>query len=299
MRAVANLDNLLEKTSRTFALSIPMLPEPTRRHVSLAYLLFRVADTFEDAARWPRDRRLAALDDLARMLEAQGGEEVAASRWLADAPVEHAGYLELLRETPAVMEAYWAIPAPARVVLRRDLLRTVAGMAGFVRRGDARGNLRLASLRELRDYCYVVAGIVGEMLTELFLLDGESLAPVAPALRRRSRFFGEALQLVNILKDANSDATEGRVYLPDGIDRAVVFSLARHDLGIAAEYVGILQKAGAPDGFVAFTGSPAVLARASLDRLESTTPGAKLSRPEVATLMERMFEDLHAGRPLL
>jgi farnesyl-diphosphate farnesyltransferase len=65
MRAVANLDSLLEKTSRTFALSIPMLPEPTRRHVSLAYLLFRVADTFEDAARWPRDRRLAALDDLA------------------------------------------------------------------------------------------------------------------------------------------------------------------------------------------------------------------------------------------
>ncbi len=299
MRAVANLDNLLEKTSRTFALSIPMLPEPTRRHVALAYLLFRIADTFEDAARWPRDRRLAALDDLALMLESQGGEEAAAGRWLADAPVEHGGYLELLRETPAVMEAYWAIPTPARAVLRRDLLRTVAGMAGFVRRGDARGNLRLASLRELRGYCYVVAGIVGEMLTELFLLDAESLAPFAPGLRRRSRFFGEALQLVNILKDANSDATEGRVYLPDGIGRAQVFALARRDLVIAAEYVGILQKAAAPDGFVAFTGSPAVLARASLDRLESTTPGAKLSRPEVATLMERMFEDLRAGRPLL
>jgi len=58
---MATLDDLLEKTSRTFALSIPMLPEPTRRHVGIAYLLFRIADTFEDAARWPRDRRLAAL----------------------------------------------------------------------------------------------------------------------------------------------------------------------------------------------------------------------------------------------
>ena len=64
-----NLDDLLEKTSRTFALSIPMLPEPTRRHVGIAYLLFRVADTFEDASLWSRARRLAALDDLAQLLK--------------------------------------------------------------------------------------------------------------------------------------------------------------------------------------------------------------------------------------
>jgi farnesyl-diphosphate farnesyltransferase len=296
---MANLDDLLEKTSRTFALSIPMLPEPTRRHVGITYLLFRIADTFEDAARWPRERRLAALDDFARLLETRGGEQAASARWLADAPVAHAGYLELLREAPAVMEAYWAVPTTARAVLRRDLLRTVAGMAGFVRRGDARGNLRLASMRELRDYCYVVAGIVGEMLTELFLLDAESLAPFSARLRRRSRFFGEALQLVNILKDANSDATEGRVYLPPGVDRARVFALARRDLGVAAEYVATLQLAGAPDGFVAFTGSPAVLARASLDHIESRGGGAKITRAEVGALMERMFEDLAAGRPLL
>lgn len=295
---MANLDDLLEKTSRTFALSIPMLPEPTRRHVGIAYLLFRVADTFEDGLLWPRAKRLAALDDLARLLETRGGEKAAAERWLADAPVTHAGYLELLRETPSVMDAYWDLEAPARAVLRRDLLRTVSGMARFVRRGDSKGNLRLASLRELRDYCYVVAGIVGEMLTELFLLESESLAPFASRLRRRSRYFGEALQLVNILKDANSDATEGRVYLPGGIDRSRVFALARRDLEIAAAYVGTLQLAGAPDGFVAFTGSPAVLARASLDRIESTAPGAKITRAEVGALMERMFENLAAGRPL-
>src|SRR5262245_46717174 len=163
---MADLDDLLEKTSRTFALSIPMLPEPTRQHVGIAYLLFRVADTFEDAALWPAVRRLAALADFAKLLEARGGEREAASRWLADPPVAHAGYLELLHETPAVMQSYWRIADPAREVLRRDLVRTVSGMAGFVRRGDEKGNLRLGTLRELRDYCYVVAGIVGEMLTE-------------------------------------------------------------------------------------------------------------------------------------
>ncbi len=296
---MANLDDLLEKTSRTFALSIPMLPEPTRRHVGIAYLLFRVADTFEDAAQWPRAKRIAALAEFAGLLETQGGEPAAAARWLADVPVSHAGYLELLRETPTVMDAYWSMPPSVRAVLRRDVLRTIAGMAGFVRRGDARGNLRLASMRELRDYCYAVAGIVGEMLTELFLLDAAVLAPHAARLRRRARFFGEALQLVNILKDASSDATEGRVYLPAGVSRGSVFALARRDLVVAAAYVATMQRAGAPDGFVAFTGSPAVLARASLDRIESTAPGAKLTRAEVGSLMERMFENLAARRPLL
>lgn len=296
---MANLDDLLEKTSRTFALSIPMLPEPTRRHVGIAYLLFRVADTFEDATHWPRAKRLDSLDDLARLLETSGGEERASERWLVDPPVSHAGYLELLRDSPAVLEAYRGIPDAARAVLRRYLLRTVSGMAGFVRRGDAQGNLRLTSLRELRDYCYIVAGIVGELLTELFLLDAAELAPHASRLRRRSRFFGEALQLVNILKDAGSDASEGRLYLPPDVDRARVLALARRDLAVAAAYVGILQRAGAPDGFLAFTGSPAILARATLDRIESSAEGAKLTRAEVGTLMERMFENLAAGRRLL
>ncbi|HZN55986.1 MAG TPA: squalene/phytoene synthase family protein [Candidatus Polarisedimenticolaceae bacterium] len=296
---MANLDDLLEKTSRTFAVSIPMLPEPTRRHVGLAYLLFRIADTLEDAVRWPRDRRLEGLDAFARLLAARGAEVEIARRWLEDPPVSHAGYLELLRETPGVMEAYWSIPEPAREAIRRDLSRTVMGMGAFVRLGDERGNLRLRSLRELRDYCYAVAGIVGEMLTELFLLDAAALAPQAARLRRRSRFFGEALQLVNILKDSDSDATEGRVYLPRTVDRARVFALARRDLEVAAAYVRILQDAGAPDGFVAFTGSPAVLARASLARIESSAPGAKLTRAEVAALMERMFEALAGGRRLL
>ena len=55
---MADLETLLIATSRTFALAIPLLPEPLRREVTLSYLLFRVADTFEDAASWPRARRV-------------------------------------------------------------------------------------------------------------------------------------------------------------------------------------------------------------------------------------------------
>ena len=55
---MATIEDLLLKTSRTFALSIPMLPEPTRREVGVAYLLFRIADTLEDATLWTPERQV-------------------------------------------------------------------------------------------------------------------------------------------------------------------------------------------------------------------------------------------------
>ena len=168
-------------------------------------------------------------------------------------------------------------------------------MAHIVRRADRDGEFRLAGIPDLRDYCYVVAGIVGEMLTELFLL-GASLAPVAEALRRRAATFGEALQLVNILKDSTADAAEGRTFIPSARDRKLAFELARADLPIAGEYVDHLQRAGAPRGYLGFTALPVRLAWATLDRVEEQGPGSKLTRPEVAALVAAMHADLDAGR---
>jgi farnesyl-diphosphate farnesyltransferase len=52
-----------------------MLPEPTRRHVGIAYLLFRVADTFEDASHWPREMRTKALADFCALLREPSRED--------------------------------------------------------------------------------------------------------------------------------------------------------------------------------------------------------------------------------
>ena len=70
------------------------------------------------------------------------------------------------------------------------------------------------------------------MLTELYLLNRPGLAPVADYMRARSRLFGEGLQLVNILKDADVDDSEGRRYIPRG-QRDDVFALAQSDLQAA------------------------------------------------------------------
>jgi farnesyl-diphosphate farnesyltransferase len=313
---MADLDDLLLRTSRTFALSIPRLPEPMRMEVTVAYLLFRIADTFEDAAGWPKARRLEALESFSALVadfdraSADGTDEtlravreraMALSKsWTSgEPPVGHAGYLDLLAASPDVLGAFAELPARARSAVARHTRRTADGMTDFVARHDGTGWLQLRDLDDLRRYCYVVAGIVGEMLTELFLLAEPRLASRTEALTRRAARFGEALQLVNILKDAAADAREGRRYLPEGVDREIVFGLAREDLLVATEYVSTLQQGNASHGLLAFTALPVQLAWGTLERVESEGPGAKLARDEVQGMVADLEQRLVSGEPAL
>jgi farnesyl-diphosphate farnesyltransferase len=295
---MTRLEELLEKTSRTFALSIPVLPEPTRRQVMIAYLLFRIADTFEDAAHWPPGPRVEALRELQGLLSRYSPQEAArlASRWTAAGPSGNAAYGELIAEVPLVLEAFFALEEEAVSSVCAHVLRSAEGMAGFVER-SREGVLVLDDVADLRAYCYAVAGIVGEMLTDLFLLGRSPLAAIAPTLRERAAAFGEALQLVNILKDTATDVAEGRSFLPRSAPRSEVFALARRDLGVAREYTLALQRAGAPRGIVEFCALPAELAWATLEKVEARGPGAKVSRLEVFAIKQRVDRALDRGEP--
>ena len=347
----ADLDQLLEGSSRTFALTIPLLPEPTRREVTVAYLLFRLADTLEDGEAWSRDRRtrgLRALEGLLVQAQAEA-QEAAAQAALAtpgapaeqvldealneapgeadepldgavarfadelrrDPPTAHAGYLALNHAAPEVFRALRALAPRAREVVLRHLLVTTRGMAeGLEQEGGTAGaaggdGLRLRSLGQLRRYCYLVAGVVGEMLTELFLLDapidpaGESaLAAAAATLRTHARAFGEGLQLTNILKDQGDDAREQRHFVPEAVERRSLFALARQDLADAARYVGALLAARAPEGLVAFTALPVRLALDTLAAVEARGAGAKVSREQLALAMDEVSGMLRGERRL-
>lgn len=294
---MVDLDQHLAATSRTFALSIPQLADPPRREVSVAYLLLRIADTLEDATRWPRRERLDALGRFAALMRqpSQASAAECVRGWLESPPCDHQGYLELLRETPELLAELERFPRARREAVVAHTVRTCEGMARFIEQADEAGNLRLGSLQELQGYCYVVAGIVGELLTDLLVDVSAEAAGVEPQLRQRERAFGEGLQLVNILKDASSDAGDGRVYLPPGVSREEILGLARADLVAASEYVLALHGAGAPRGMLGFTALPVLLARAALDELERHGPGSKVSRPAVAALMARLKSDLDAG----
>ena len=300
---MADLDDLLEKTSRTFALTIPLLPEPTRREVTLAYLLFRIADTFEDATVWSGERRVGALRDFSKILngaEAIEPVQIATEEWTRTPPDDrHDGYIELISEIPFVFDLFWKLRDEAKGIIRNHLSRTVEGMTRYVATGSEDVRMELESLDSLRDYCYVVAGIVGEMLTDLYLSESPALAESGPYLRDRARHFGEALQLVNILKDAARDDADGRRYLPNGVQISEVFTLAYEDLERAAEYTLEIQNRKAERGLIAFNALPMLLARASLKKVEEEGAGAKVSRPEVYAIVAAMEEALEAQRPVV
>ncbi len=303
---MADLDDLLVRTSRTFAAAIPLLPEPLRAQVTVAYLLLRVADTFEDAERWPQSERSHALETFSRDLRTAGDGlapdaslEARARGWRDARPCDNEHYLELLEATPAVLAALRGFEPAPRAAIAHHALRTAEGMRAVVQRGERDGSLRLATLEDLRSYCYLVAGIVGELLTDLFVIYQPALASQAPVLRAHAASFGEGLQLVNIVKDRGDDARDGRSYLPPGVDAEQVFALARADLACAATYVEALRAGGAPRGAVAFCAFPVLLARAALREVEGRGAGAKVGREEVYSLLAKLDRALDAGGPVL
>lgn len=294
--------DLLSRTSRTFALAIPLLPEPTRTALAVAYLLFRVADTLEDAASWSRDERVAALQQLVPIL--RSADPVAAKRasadWLARGVTTNEGYRDLLVAFPNLLAGLSSWAPERAAILQQHVARTAEGMAQtLLKEANAAGQVRLSSVSALRAYCYVVAGIVGELVTALFVFDAPELSAVRHTLVANERAFGEALQLVNILKDERADADDGRVFLPAGASRKEVMALARADLGQARAYIQALTQGGAPSGFIAFTWLPVELAERALSEVEARGTGAKVPREEVLALLKRAQRGtVDAGTPL-
>lgn len=290
--SVADLDGLLRATSRTFALAIPLLPSPERVDVTIGYLVFRIADTLEDADNLTRDQRIAALGDLSTTLGSHslGHAQRFTDAWAPRRPLDNDDYQRLLEHTPTVLAALGERPPAVRQIVIEDARRSIAGMRATLGRASERGELRCGSVQELRDYCYHVAGIVGEMLTRLFRLRVDH-PRAGVLLEDNARWFGEGLQLVNILKDADCDAEAGRTYLPTGAPRETVFALAEEDLYHAGRYIDALREAGAPAGFIAFCRAPHEMALATLAKLRADGPGAKITRSQVAAILAAVQAD--------
>jgi farnesyl-diphosphate farnesyltransferase len=159
-------------------------------------------------------------------------------------------------------------------------------MREFVARSDERGALQITTLDDLHRYCYVVAGIVVELLTALFLHDEPRLEVERDTLVAYQGSFGEGLQLVNILKNAAEDERDGRVYIPKRATRAQLIGIAREDLLRASLYTAALVRSGAPNGYVAFTSVPHELAILTLDLVEREDGEAKVPRGKVLSMFE-------------
>lgn len=214
---------LLLGVSRTFALTIPELPRDLRAVVTNAYLLCRVADTIEDErglTEQEKGRFQARFGDVVEGLEDAStfGNELASYLGPPTLPAE----IELVRRLGDVIAATECFSPARRTSLVRCVRTMGRGMTEFAPLGR-RGGLR--DLRELEGYCYYVAGVVGEFLTDLFLEACPELEPERGRLSRMSVSFGMGLQLTNILKDVWEDRERGVCWLPKDVFLAHGFGL--------------------------------------------------------------------------
>ncbi len=209
---------ILQGVSRTFALTIPTLPKGLDRAVANAYLLCRIADTIEDDAELSFEDKQRYSQQFINVLRGDANTDEFA-RELAPRLASHtlAAERELVTETSAVIRITHSLNAIQRTAIQ-NCVRTMAdGMVYYQGQETLDG---LPNQAAMDQYCYYVAGVVGEMLTELFCDHCPDLHEHKTEMLRLAVSFGQGLQMTNILKDIWDDRARGACWLP-----ADVFSL--------------------------------------------------------------------------
>jgi farnesyl-diphosphate farnesyltransferase len=206
---------MLPRVSRTFAACIRLLGPGLRDEVLVAYLLCRVADTIEDHPGLDAAEKGRLLDRWSACLD-EGGPD--ADPVCQAFPVPADDDQRLAARSGLVLAAFRDCDAPARAAMRPWVQEMCRGMAGFAARQPAPGTLTaLADLDELDKYCWYVAGTVGHLLTDLFVVRHGIGPRQAADLRRLATGFGLGLQLVNIIKDVADDRSRGWSFVPRAV----------------------------------------------------------------------------------
>lgn len=278
--------SVLKGVSRSFYLSLRLLPAPMRLPAGIAYLLARTSDTIADSAGIAAAERLDWLDRLALQVDGAALPIPFPRELIAATP--DASERMLLEMHVDVISALYDMSPEISHLIRDVLAIIISGQKMDLERFGDRdsGKVRaLASDEELEDYTWRVAGCVGEFWSKLgFETLGENFSKSPPdELVCLGVDFGKGLQLVNILRDLPRDLREGRCYLPlaDSNDRDALMgcfskwhtvALQRMDSGI--KYAAKL--------------------RSKRLRTASALP-ALIGRETIALMKNVSWEDLEAG----
>jgi len=238
-------EQILPHVSRTFALTIPELPAALRTAVTNAYLLCRIADTIEDEPALSPAATLAFLERFTAVVAGRGEPKLLAGELeplLSDRtlPTER----ELVSHMARVIRVTSRLGEAQRAAIHRCVGLMCYGMPRFQSTASLRG---LARSSDLDDYCYYVAGVVGELLTDLFCDYSPDIARQRQVLQGLATSFAQGLQMTNILKDVWEDRSRGACWLPQEVFTRYGVDLARlssepHDVRFAAgmrELIGV------------------------------------------------------------
>lgn len=211
--------DILKGVSRSFYLTLRVLPGSVREPIGLAYLLARAADTLADTTVLPQNQRLHYLhcfkDYISNPAAAGRCEEI---RCVLQDTLANPDEVRLLARLPQLFALFAAQPEPDRKLIRQVITMLTEGMVFDLNTfaSEESGEIRaLQQQSELDRYTYLVAGCVGEFWTAMSMAHVPALAHWnRETLTEQGVRFGKGLQLINILRDLPRDLRIGRCYLP-------------------------------------------------------------------------------------
>lgn len=213
----------LEGVSRTFALTIPQLPERLRLVVGNAYLLCRICDTIEDEPSLDIGQKEEFAEYFIRVVEGNAPARDFAETLeglLTDSTP--GAERDLIRNTGRVIRLTRGFTPPQRRAILDCVREMATGMMHYQKQQGLDG---LRDMAELDDYCYHVAGVVGVLLTRLFCDYSREMEKNRERMLELSVSFGQGLQMTNILKDIWEDRQRGACWLPRDVFSSCPFEL--------------------------------------------------------------------------
>ncbi len=225
-----DIDSLLEQTSRSFYLTLKVLPTKIRGQIGLLYLLARLADTIADSASGNTNQ---LIDNIKEYNEhAQGNRDEPPNLGELAQLQTNSDEAKLLEKVSEVVDSLERYSVADQKRIRQCLDTIVSGQTLDLQRfGNVeKGTITpLSNDKELDDYTYRVAGCVGEFWTHMSLAHCINADEETEKLMfEQGVRFGKALQLINILRDIPADLALGRCYIP--IDSMARFDLSPSDL---------------------------------------------------------------------
>ncbi|RYD84824.1 MAG: squalene/phytoene synthase family protein [Verrucomicrobiaceae bacterium] len=247
---------ILKAVSRSFYLSVRILPRELRAPVGLAYLLARASDTIADSSAASSEVRLRHLAAYNVMI--QSGSTDGLGLLQRDIQPDHPGERELIKQLDNCLAWQRSMEEADQAEIRSVMAKIIHGqtldLQRFPEDSASSGTRALQTAAELEEYTYLVAGCVGEFWTRISVQHRPDYSRLPlPELTKLGVAYGKALQLVNILRDLPDDLRQGRCYLPAdelaaaGIEPAQLLTnptLARPVFAAWLERAGELLEAG-------------------------------------------------------
>ena len=260
---------MLKDTSRTFYIPITLLRKTLKHTVGSAYLCMRAIDEIEDHEILTNDVIAILLRETADLLEESFDKE---AYFKVIEP-----YQEELPEV-SVRLGDWidVCPEGFRQPMQNYTAKMARGMADW-----ADKDWFVKTEEDLDDYTYYVAGLVGEMLSDIWKWYDGTETDMELAVG-----FGRGLQAVNILRNQEEDYEErGVSFVPEGWGRDEVFAYARENLRLADEYMKDIKTRR----IKWFCQIPLELAKRTLSVMESGRE--KMTREEVEETVEEITNE--------